>query len=386
MDLNEKTKMAEYSNNDCNDTNLSRKTSQNGTLAEKPHLEPHQDSESYDLEVNSLVGAMTNYTRNSESKMFSTYSKIENLDSNETENRVDFGCIKPDDQMGIVIDEIDKDQVLGTSGCENASTVIVNSSCILNSSICDVFESAGSINCPSENEMTILNLADMYPTVDQTFGSDLEAIDDLLTDSFVASLQKNITPIHGSSRYSTEISPNSNVFSTNNKDGNCDILFESTAVPNEDVASFQDESFTHNPKGLNIKLDEVKKQHSIDGLNNKSNICEETKVECLVALPDTPSSRETTSLTSRLLKRFQKENRTNMVDKLRSISGEEELVYIYSDKETNKSTEPVVHRVGQNKRFVNEVHVRNNPLTNISNVRKEMKSSKIKPNDVIVLD
>jgi hypothetical protein len=366
--------MAEHSNNDCNDKDpldLSRKTSQKATLATKPYFEPQQHSWSYDLEDNSLAGPMTNSTRTSENRKFYADDKIENVDSKEAESRADFVCIKPD-------------QLLGTSRCENASPIIVNSSYThpnLN------FGSVGSFNSPAENEKTILNLADI--TVDQSFGSDFEAIDDLLTDSFVASLQ-NITPVHGSSsHYSTEISPSFKLYSTNTNHGNSDIFFETNMMnQSENVTSFGNKKFIDSPQELDMNPTEVKRQEFStaidDGLDDENSICE-PKAKCLVTASDTPSSRETTSLTSRLLKRFQTENRTNMADKLRSISGDKELVY--SDKEI-KSTEPPTYRAKQNKRFVTEVHDMNGPLTNISNIGKEMKSSKPKPKpkDVIVLD
>ncbi|CAB3997167.1 Hypothetical predicted protein [Paramuricea clavata] len=372
IDLNENTKiMAEHSNNDCNDKDISRKTSQKVTLAAGPYFEPHQHSWSYDLEDNSLAGPMTNYTRTSESRKFYADDKIENVDSKEAESRADFVCIKPD-------------QLLGTNRCENASPIIVNSSYTLPNLN---FGAVGSSSSPAENEKTILNLADI--TVDQSFGSDFEAIDDLLTDSFVASLQ-NITPVHGSScHYSTEISPSFKLFSTNTNHGNSDVLFETTMMNQSEnvlLTSFGDKKFIDSPQELDMNPTGVKRQEfstAIDGLDDENSICE-PKAKFSVAASDTPSCRETTSLTSRLLKRFQTENRTNMADKLRSISGDKELVY--SDKEINKSTEPPTYRAKQNKRFVTEVHDMNGPLTNISNIGKEMKSSKAKPKDVIVLD
>ena len=372
IDLNDDSKMKEHSKDDCDDYGPSKKTLQDDTAsAEKPNFEPHQDSKND-------ADAMTRYNRHSEGETSCSGGRVENFDLSETKNSVNFDWIKPDEQKGIVVGEVNKEENLATRRCEivNESSIFLN----LNSpNSCDVFESVGTFNTPSKSEKTSLNLTDI--TVDQTFGSDLEAIDDLLTDSFVASLQ-NMTPIHGSTNcYNTELSPSPDLFSGSNiNDGS--TSFQSNAVLNKDVIPFEDESLTRNPKELSTKFPESLNTKVEN--NRENNYCEKIKARYSVPSPETPS-REATSLTSRLLKRFQTENRTNMINMLRSISGEEE--HGNSDNVESESTEPLMHHAKQNRKFSSENQVENEPLTNISNSGKEVKSSKIKPIDVVtVLD
>jgi hypothetical protein len=368
IDLNENSKMKEHFENECSDDDLSRKTLLDEKLGEKPHFETHQDSENYDLEGNSLRDVMTSSAQLNEGEKSCAGGRNDNLDSNETENRVDFDLIKSGEEKGIGVDEIREDQVLATIKCEivdnfpnfNSPTIYYN------------FKSVGSFSTPNENDNTSLNLADI--TVDQTFGSDLEAIDDLLTESLLASLQ-NMTPMHGCSSYSNGFSTSPDLFTASNTESQLNTLL------NEDVMLIEDESFTNNLKPVEGKKPES--STTSDGQDRESNFCDKTKAKCLVVSPDTPLSRETTSLTCRLLKRFQTENRTNMVNMLRSISDEEELVK--NDRVESKSTKPLLHHAKQNKKVASGLEVKNEPLTNISNTGKEMKSSTIKPSDVIIV-
>lgn len=286
IDLNENAKMPVLSNDVYHDKDLFRKTSPDAASSGKPYSEPYQDFENDNIKDDSLAGKTTNYASSSENQK--CYAEL--------------ACTKPEEQRGTAVG-MNHDKVI-----ENASSVIVNLCSPSNSkfSVRDVVEIFDSFNSPDENESSLKNLADI--TVDQTFDTDLEGIDDLLTESFVADLQ-NITPLHGTFHcYNSEISPNSALFGNN--DSKCDdILFEMNK--NEDF-----------PQGFDEKQDSFT---AIDVFYDKPNTNKETKANCLVGGSDTPCSGDSISLTSRLLKRFQTKDRAVMADKLRSISGEGEL-------------------------------------------------------------
>ena len=293
IDLN--AKMPDLSNDDYHDKDLFGKTSLSGSSPGKSYFKLFQDFENED---GSLAGKTTNYTSSSESqKCF-----------------VDLSCIKPEEQTSIVVGKMNQDKIIESAFSDMVSLCSPPNS---NFSVNDVVEIFDSFNSPNENESSLKNLADI--TVDQTFDSDLEEINDLLTESFVADLQ-NTTPLHGTSCYSNIISPHFGL-SSNSDTSKCDdILFKSNNEANENLTDF--------PQGRDVKPVEVKRQDfwtAIDGLDDKHNACKKARANCLVDGSDTPCSRDSISLTSRLLKRFQTKDRAVMADKLRSISGEGEL-------------------------------------------------------------
>ena len=303
MELKENVKMPVLCNDDGNDENLFRNVSPNE--ARKSCCESCQDFENADIEDDSVAGTTTNNNTR-------TYTNQKCF--------VDLMCATREEQTGIAVDKVNQDQIN-----ENECSISVISCSPPNCDfpVSDVLEIVDSFNSPNENENSLKHLADI--TVDQVFDcSDLEAIDDLLTESFVADLQ-NVTPLHGCPCYSTEISPNPELLGDNYS--KCDeILLESNNGENEDESSFKNEDIDFQ-RERNIKPVTIKRQDSwtaVNGLDDKDKD-EEAKATCLVADPDTPCSRNSISLASRLLKRFQTKDRALMADKLRSISGEGEL-------------------------------------------------------------
>ncbi|XP_028401959.1 flap endonuclease GEN homolog 1-like [Dendronephthya gigantea] len=314
---------------ECGD--LSGKTYDNSSTAEDRQIKPEIVCTYYEVdEDTSLIVPMTNYTQPSQYKEYGTDRELQILDCKvkgvkEAKIPADFVCIISDEQADAVAGEMDQIDAEGVS-CKNISYNIVGSP-IRNGFREDGFHS------PSENEMTSLNLVDI--TIDQTIGADLVIgdIDDLLTDSFVASLQ-DLTPIqHGESHICATKSSSKPLSSRSRRVGENDISFDSNTVLNKGLSSnFEDEVYcdslqqpSNKPTNdvrrqeLSIEYEDVIKKRAIGEV--KPNL-----QTCLTSFSHTPDSRETTSLASRLLKRFQTENRTNVADKLRSISGEGDLV------------------------------------------------------------
>ena len=356
IDLNDET-TEHNSDHDFNDKIISEEANENEEYAGKIQFEQNEDFLPYDIEYNSLPSEVAKNLERLEN-VFHADGKLEKTDSKETDNHTNFVCMNSSEL--VACDEI-QGQALGTLNCRENNNRVVDSSYTLPNPgvlVCGVVEPLNSLH----------NLADI--TVDQSFGSDLEAVDNLLTDSFVASLQ-NLTPVHNKSSCSTKTSPNFELCGEKTSDGSRDSILSEL-----NSASYR--YITSSP--LNLKRTEVKKQESstvISGLCNKNDSCNGTQAMYLNIDTEMPSSQETSSLRSRLLKRYQTENHNSIVDNLRSISNEDEVVY--REKERKKYTE-----FSETKRFDNM----NEPHKNICNIKKEAKysSSQVKRNEIIVLD
>lgn len=318
MDLNEK--MAEKCADEYVNMDLCRGTYQDKKFGEKPLFETQKDSDNFKLKDNLFYGAVTSRVNFSESKKF--HADVDNANSKQRECSQDVVCISPDIPTSVAVNHIHEDQVLATNGCGNTSCVSVDSLCSLE----NISFSASVDSSPAENEKTILNLVDITP--DQNFGGGLESIDDLFADSFVAGLQ-NTTPLHDVSK----------LFSNNaNGDSRDSVVFESsTGNQRESVVSIQNRNWMDSLQGCDLVASELK-HHDVssplDELNCPDKKFNEHNVKSFVTTADTPSSsQERNSLSCRLLKRFQMQNRSTIADKLRSISCDEVLVSCVSNSE-----------------------------------------------------
>lgn len=319
------------SNDNCNN-DWSGKTLDNSSSAEERQSERKQEvAMYYEVEDTSLIVPLTDYTQSSECKEYATDDELQISDCKVkgVQSRADFICtISNNEQADAVAGEMDQ---VGTEenivGCKNVSCNIFcspNFNFPTRDGFCkDVFHT------PSENETTSLNLVDI--TLDQTMGADLGAIDDLLTDSFVASLQ-DLTPIHGGPHMSATKS-SSKLLSS--RQGDHDVSFESNTVLNEGLSSdFENEVYCNSFQQPSNAPKDVGRQElsneyvEVIGKRDIGEVQPEVP-NCLTSSSQTPDSREQTSLASRLLMRFQTENRANNIaDKLLSISGEGELAHM----------------------------------------------------------
>lgn len=378
MDLNENKNMAEHSSDDCKEERPSRKTFKGGESAGKPQCDRHQDSTNYETKDSLSARQLIKCSQTSQGKNFNAGDEFEYLDSTEDVSVADFISIIPKEQTTISSDEIIS-QDHGASSCKSESLSIIDSQHILSNPsilVTDVCESSDGLNSPTVNERSVHNLADI--TMDQTFGSELGAVDDLLSDSFIASLP-SVTPVHHRDQRLQ--------FAQRDHSNNNSISLEENPALNRNLSTFDNDIFSDSLLNLSIIPSEVNGKESstlLDGLDHQNEFCQEARTESLVTASNTPSPREATSLASRLLKRFETENRTNMAASLRFISGESAL--IYSDNEVNNFATSSANRDKPNERYADEaVHI-NGPFTSILTQGTELKSTKAKPIDIIVLD
>ena len=247
-----------------NYTGFSGMALQGSSSGAKPRHKSQQNSSKYDG-GNSCTSALTSYTGTSQ--IANILSKSESVVSQCLGSHAYFDSIIQDEQTGSVAVHIDYEHPSEIGIRDNSSSIFVDSPRPFqnpNSPICDCFSQAEGLNSPAVNEKTALDLADI--TVDQSFGSDLAAIDDILTDSFIAGLQNVGTPSHDHHYSSAKLSNPTPTFWSNGDN----LTAEAGGVLDKSISPFENEIFGE------ILEQEVSKEHT--NLNDRKNIYDYSKM------------------------------------------------------------------------------------------------------------